>query len=79
MLVPFDDQTDARNAPARRPRRVIRKRDAVPLLNAFGEWLDEQSQRAQPKSPIGQSISYARAQWEDLQTGVDNDHPHRRD
>jgi hypothetical protein len=40
------DQADARNAPAPRPRRVIRQRDAVPLLNAFGEWLDEQSQKA---------------------------------
>src|SRR5262249_2569584 len=49
-------------------RRVIRQRDAVSLLNAFGEWLDEQSRKALPKSPIGKAISYARAQWEDLQT-----------
>ena len=49
-------------------RQVIRQRDAVELLGAFGEWLDEQSRKVLPKSPIGQTISYARAQWEDLQT-----------
>jgi transposase len=49
-------------------RRVIRLRDAVPLLNAIEEWLDEQSRKTLPKSPIGKAISYARAQWEDLQT-----------
>jgi transposase len=49
-------------------RRVIRQRDTVPLLDSFGEWLDEQGHKALPKSPIGQAISYARAQWEDLRT-----------
>jgi transposase len=49
-------------------RYVIRQRDAVPLLNALGEWLDEQSRKILPKSPVGQAISYARNQWEDLQT-----------
>jgi transposase len=47
---------------------VIRQRDAVPLLIAFGEWLDEQSRKQLPKSPVGQAISYARNQWDDLQT-----------
>jgi transposase len=49
-------------------RGVIRQRDAVPLLNALGEWLDEQSRKILPKSAVGQAISYARNQWEDLQT-----------
>jgi transposase len=53
-------------------RRVIRQRDAVPLLDSFGEWLTEQSRRVLPKSPIGQAVSYARAQWEDLQTYTRN-------
>jgi hypothetical protein len=48
-------------------RSAIRQRDAAPLLNAFGEWLEEQTRKALPKSPIAQAISYARAQWEDLQ------------
>jgi transposase len=49
-------------------RRVIRQRDAVPLLNAFGEWLDEQSRIVLPKSAVGLAIAYARNQWDDLQT-----------
>jgi hypothetical protein len=49
-------------------RRAIRERDAVPLLGSFGEWLEEESRKVLPKSPIGQAISYTRAQWEDLQT-----------
>jgi hypothetical protein len=49
-------------------RRAIRQRDAVPLLDSLGEWLEEQSRKVLPKSPIGQAISYTRAQWEDLQT-----------
>jgi hypothetical protein len=40
----------------------------LPLLNGFGEWLEGQSRKILPKSPIGQAISYARAQGEDLQT-----------
>jgi transposase len=49
-------------------RCAIRQRDAVPLLNAFGEWLDELSRKVLPKSPIGQAIAYTRSQWKDLQT-----------
>jgi transposase len=49
-------------------RRVIRQRDAVPLLIAFGEWLDELGRKVLPKSPIGKAVSYARAQWADLRT-----------
>jgi hypothetical protein len=37
-------------------------------LNAFGEWLDEQSRKVLPKSPVGQATAYARNQWDDLQT-----------
>jgi transposase len=49
-------------------RCMIRQRDAVPMLIAFGEWLDEQSRKVLPKSPVGQAMAYARNQWEDLQT-----------
>ena len=48
-------------------RYAIRKQDAVPLLNALGEWLEEQSRKVLPKSPVGQAISYAQNQWQDLQ------------
>src|SRR5262249_37159385 len=44
-------------------RRALRQRDAVPLLTAFGEWLTEQGRHALPKSPLGQAIGYAQANW----------------
>jgi transposase len=44
-------------------RRVLRQRDALPLLNAFEEWLSEQGCKALPKSPIGQAIAYAQSNW----------------
>jgi hypothetical protein len=44
-------------------RRVLRQRDALPLLNAFEEWLTEQGRKALPKSPIGQAIAYAQSNW----------------
>jgi transposase len=49
-------------------RAAIRQRDAVPLLKSLGEWLDEQARKILPKSPVGRAISYARNQWNDLQT-----------
>jgi hypothetical protein len=47
-------------------RRALRQRESVPLLTAFGEWLTEQGRLALPKSPLGQAIGYARANWEAL-------------
>jgi transposase len=44
-------------------RRALRQRESVPLLIAFGEWLTEQGRPALPKSPIGQAIAYAQANW----------------
>jgi transposase len=44
-------------------RCALRQQDALPLLNAFEEWLTEQGRRALPKSPIGQAIAYARSNW----------------
>ena len=49
-------------------RYAIRQREAVPLLSGLGEWLEEQSRKVLPKSPVGQAISYARNQWQDLLT-----------
>ncbi len=36
------------------------------MLVAFGQWLEEQSQRVLPKSPIGRAISYALSNWRAL-------------
>jgi hypothetical protein len=44
-------------------RSALRQRESVPLLTAFGEWMTEQGRLALPKSPVGQAISYAQANW----------------
>jgi transposase len=44
-------------------RRALRQRESVPVLTALGEWLAEQGRHALPKSPIGQAIAYAEANW----------------
>jgi transposase len=44
-------------------RHALRQKDALPLLNAFEEWLTEQGRKALPKSPIGQAIAYAQSNW----------------
>jgi transposase len=38
----------------------------VALLNSLGDWLVEQKRRVLPKSPMGQAISYALANWQAL-------------
>jgi hypothetical protein len=55
-------ETAAEKLPAE-DRRALRQRDAVPLLTAFGAWLTEQHRLVLPKSPIGQAIAYAQANW----------------
>jgi len=53
-------------------RQQLRATEAKPQLEAFKVWLDEQSERVLPKSPMGEAIGYARAQWEALQRYLDN-------
>jgi transposase len=44
-------------------RRLIRAEQARPILERFRAWLDEQADRVLPKSPIGEAVHSARAQW----------------
>ena len=44
-------------------RRARREADAVPVLTRFRHWLDGQADVVLPKSPIGEAVGYARAQW----------------
>jgi transposase len=44
-------------------RRVRRQAEARPVLERFRPWLDEQVGVVLPKSPIGEAVTYARAQW----------------
>ncbi len=44
-------------------RRAWRVADALPVLARFRPWLDAQADVVLPKSPIGEAVGYARAQW----------------
>jgi transposase len=44
-------------------RRTLRTERAQPVLERFQHWLDEQADSVLPKSPIGEAVHYARAQW----------------
>ena len=44
-------------------RRVRRGEQATPVLTRFRQWLDAQADIVLPKSPIGEAVGYARAQW----------------
>jgi transposase len=44
-------------------RQAAREREARPVLERFKSWLDEQAQQVLPKSPLGEALTYARAQW----------------
>ncbi len=44
-------------------RCQLRQARTVPLLDAFGEWLNTQRQRVLPKSPIGRATAYALNNW----------------
>lgn len=47
-------------------RTQRRQQEAVPILTALKEWLQENYQQVLPKSPIGQAIAYALPRWEGL-------------
>jgi transposase len=60
-------------------RRAQRLEQALPVLTRFRRWLDEQADAVLPKSPIGEAVGYARAQWtaltrycEDGRLAIDN-------
>lgn len=46
--------------------KVLRQQDAVPVLEGFKAWLDNQYARVLPKSAIGKAIAYALKLWPQL-------------
>jgi transposase len=50
----------------REQRHALRQTHALPILAQFKTWLDEQSSRVLPKSPIGEAFTYTRNQWDAL-------------
>ena len=44
----------------------MRRSRAGPVLNSFGEWIEQEHRTVLPKSPLGQAVGYARNQWPSL-------------
>ncbi|MBI4566143.1 MAG: IS66 family transposase [Planctomycetes bacterium] len=53
-------------------RKALRQERARPILDQFGTWMQGELLKILPKSPIGQAIQYARAQWTALNRYVDD-------
>jgi hypothetical protein len=53
-------------------RGALRQGQAGPVLERFKHWLDEQADGVLPRSPIGEAVHYARAQWAALTRYVDD-------
>lgn len=47
-------------------RYECRLKKSLPVLNDFKDWLQPQSRRAAPKTPLGKAVHYCRNQWEKL-------------
>jgi transposase len=43
--------------------RAARQSQAVPILDEFEAWLDQERSTVLPKSPIGKALTYTRNQW----------------
>jgi transposase len=53
-------------------RGALRQAQAGPVLERFKRWLDEQADGVLPRSPIGEAVHYARAQWPALTRYVED-------
>jgi transposase len=60
-------------------RRAMRQEHALPILETFRAWIDEQQPQVLPKSPLGQALGYTLNQWtalnrycEDGDLSIDN-------
>jgi transposase len=53
-------------------RRARREEQARPVLTRFRHWLDAQADVVLPKSPMGDAVGYARAQWTALTRYVED-------
>ncbi|WAM28552.1 IS66 family transposase [Myxococcus sp. NMCA1] len=53
--------------------RALRQLHSAPVLARLHVWLEEQTPRHPPKSPLGQAISYALKQWAALTRFVENE------
>ena len=54
------------------PRRELRQREARPILDELGQWMQQQQAKLRPKSPIGEAVRYALSNWTALNRYVDD-------
>lgn len=47
-------------------RKEKRLAEALPIFNAFGNWITDESKKVLPKSKIGQAMQYAINQWDGM-------------
>jgi len=47
-------------------RRLLRQKEAVPVIEEFKRWLDQRVDQVPPQSLLGKAIHYALGQWERL-------------
>ena len=48
-------------------RLALRQARSAPLINAFGDWLEQQRQRVSAKSRLGEKLAYIANHWKGLQ------------
>ena len=79
----YDVEADAKALEAD-ARVALRQERARPILDTWKQWLDTESVKVLPKSPIGQAIQYALNQWtalnrylEDGDLDIDNNEAER--
>jgi transposase len=60
-------QVEAEAAPLTPAQRLaLRRGKSLPILEDFKKWLDQESYKVLPQSPIGEAFHYTHAQWEAL-------------
>ena len=80
----FDIEDQARQITSAE-RLTLRRTASVPVLKRIGDWLNDQTLQALPKSSLGKAITYVRNQWdalrrytEDGRLTIDNNASERR-
>jgi hypothetical protein len=75
LIVRFDKLHDSINDFLYRAERApanLREAKSRPILERIRNWLETRRADTLPKSPLGQAIGYARAQWTALNRYVEN-------
>lgn len=55
-------------------RHFKRNQEVRPILDAYRQWLDEQSKKTLPKSKLGEAIKYSLNQWDTLIVFLEDGH-----